>query len=145
MLERLPRLRLILATGMRNERSVDLAAAREFGITVYATRTHQFPIVELTWAMILSLFRCVHREPASVRNGGWQLQLGQGLSGRVLGVLGLGTMGVAVARVGLALGMQVIAWSPATVRPAGTRRWTNAGFACAIRASAPPTGRPDDH
>ena len=112
VLERLPRLKLLLATGMRNERSIDLAAARELGITVCATRTHQFPTVEITWGMILSLFRQLHGESASVRNGGWQLRLGRGVSGKTLGILGLGTMGVPVARIGQAFGMQVIAWSP---------------------------------
>lgn len=112
ILERLPRLKLILATGTRNSRSIDLAAAAELGITVCSTESHSFPTVELTWAMILSLFRKVHIEAASVRAGGWQLVLGEALRGKTLGILGLGTMGIPVAQIGLAFGMKVIAWSP---------------------------------
>ena len=85
ILERLPRLKLILATGLRNARSIDLKAAHELGITVCSTESHSFPTVELTWAMILSLFRKVHIEAASVRAGGWQLVLGEAVRGKTLG------------------------------------------------------------
>lgn len=112
VLERLPRLKLLLATGLRNARSIDLVAARELGITVCSTRSHSFPTVELTWSMILNLFRQVHSEAASVRAGGWQLRLGAAVRGKVLGILGLGTMGIPVARIGQAFGMRVVAWSP---------------------------------
>ncbi|QJP14131.1 D-2-hydroxyacid dehydrogenase family protein [Starkeya sp. ORNL1] len=112
VLERLPRLKLLLATGLRNDRSIDLPAAADLGITVCSTTSHSFPTVEVTWAMILSLFRGIHHEVASVRNGGWQVQLGSAVRGKTLGILGLGTMGIPVAQVGQAFGMKLIAWSP---------------------------------
>jgi phosphoglycerate dehydrogenase-like enzyme len=46
-----------------------------------------------------------------MRQGGWQTSIGRELCGRTLGVLGLGNIGAQVARVGLAFGMEVIAWS----------------------------------
>jgi phosphoglycerate dehydrogenase-like enzyme len=109
---RLPRLKLLLATGMRNARSIDMVAAKELGITVCGTEVHPHTTVELVWAMILSLFRRIPQETASFRAGGWQVGLGSGLQGKTLGILGLGSMGVPVSRVGHALGMQVAAWSP---------------------------------
>lgn len=112
LLERLPDLRLLLATGMRNADSIDMAAARERGITVCGTEVHGLVTVELVWAMILNLLRRVPQEAASLRAGGWQVGLGRGLEGKVLGVIGLGRMGVPVARVGRAFGMTVRAWSP---------------------------------
>lgn len=112
ILSRLPRLRLLLATGMRNGRSIDLAAAKELGVTVCATDALHQTTVELTWAMILSLFRRIPQETASLRAGGWQIGLGRGLAGKTLGVLGLGAMGVPVACIGQAFGMKVAAWSP---------------------------------
>nr|WP_275552326.1 D-2-hydroxyacid dehydrogenase family protein [Microvirga brassicacearum] len=112
VLSRLPRLKLLLATGMRNGRSIDLAAAKELGVTVCATDALHQTTVELTWAMILSLFRRIPQETASLRAGGWQIGLGRGLAGKTLGVLGLGAMGVPVARIGQAFGMKVVAWSP---------------------------------
>lgn len=112
VLERLPRLKLLLATGLRNTRSIDLKAARDLGITVCATGSHTFPTVEVTWAMILSLFRCVHSEHTSVRAGGWQQSLGRSVRDKTLGILGLGKLGIPVARIGQAFGMRVIAWSP---------------------------------
>jgi len=111
-LERLPRLKLLLATGMRNAGSIDLRAASEFGITVCSTEALHQTTVEIAWAMILALFRRVHLEAASLQSGGWQVGLGRGLDGKTLGVLGLGNMGVPVARIGQAFGMNVQAWSP---------------------------------
>jgi phosphoglycerate dehydrogenase-like enzyme len=46
-----------------------------------------------------------------MREGRWQTTLGRGLNGKTLGVLGLGTLGARVARVGLAFEMDVLAWS----------------------------------
>src|SRR5262245_17848938 len=57
VLERLPQLKLILATGMRNSSSIDLAATDELGIVVCATAAHHQSTVEVVWALILSLFR----------------------------------------------------------------------------------------
>src|SRR5260370_37471066 len=50
-------------------------------------------------------------ENASLRGGGWQQSVGDGMAGRTLGVLGLGNVGGAVAQIGSAFGMKVIAWS----------------------------------
>lgn len=112
VLERLPRLKLILATGIRNADSIDLTAARDLGITVCSTQALQRETVEITWGLVISLMRGLPREIGSVRHGGWQLGVGRRLTGKSLGIVGLGTMGVPVARVGLAFEMDVQAWSP---------------------------------
>ena len=112
VLERLPDLKLILATGLRNARSLDLAAAADLGITVCTTDVHHATTVEVVWAMLLSLFREVPTETASLRAGGWQVRLGRGLEAKTLGIVGLGKMGQPVAKVAQAFGMNVIAWSP---------------------------------
>src|SRR5262245_15587339 len=88
VLERLPRLKLLLATGMRNSRSIDLAVAEVRGITVCATGASHQTTVEVTWALILGLCRNIPRETASVRAGGWQIGLGKSLIGLTLGVIG---------------------------------------------------------
>jgi phosphoglycerate dehydrogenase-like enzyme len=69
------------------------------------------PTVELTWALILASVRHIIAENLSLRSGGWQLAIGDGLRGKTLGILGLGNIGSEIARVGLAFGMEVIAWS----------------------------------
>lgn len=120
VLVRLPRLKLLLATGLRNARSIDLAAARELGITVCGTDAFQRETVELTWWLILSLMRGLPKEHHAVRAGGWQLGIGQRLTGATLGIVGLGTMGQPVARVGRAFEMKVQAWSP-NLTPERTR------------------------
>ncbi|MET9376017.1 D-2-hydroxyacid dehydrogenase family protein [Streptomyces sp. NPDC002992] len=112
VLKRLPRLRLIVTSGMRNA-SIDLAAAAGLGITVCGTASSSEPPAELTWALILGLARHVRTEAQALREGGpWQWTVGTDLAGRTLGLVGLGKIGGRVARVGLAFGMDVLAWSP---------------------------------
>lgn len=110
LLEKLPRLRLLVTTGMRN-RSIDVAAARERGITVCGTPSSSGTTGELAWGLILSLFRHIPREDRVLREGHWQTTLGLGLAGKTLGIIGLGNIGSQVARIGAAFNMEVIAWS----------------------------------
>jgi phosphoglycerate dehydrogenase-like enzyme len=110
LIERLPRLRLIASTGSANA-SIDLAAARERGISVVHTGYSSHGAIELTWALILAALRSIPAEVGTVRAGGWQVAVGGDLSGRTLGLAGLGRIGSAMARIGRAFDMQVIAWS----------------------------------
>jgi phosphoglycerate dehydrogenase-like enzyme len=110
VIERLPRLKLIASTGPRNA-SIDVEAAAERGIAVAHTGYNARPTIEMTWALILASERQVALENAHLRAGGWQLTMGDSLHGKTLGVLGLGNIGSEVARIGLAFGMDVIAWS----------------------------------
>jgi phosphoglycerate dehydrogenase-like enzyme len=110
IIERLPRLKLIASTGRRNA-SIDMVAAEERGVRVTVTGYRSTPTIEMTWALILASARHIVRESNSVRDGGWQTSVGRELDGKVLGVLGLGNVGGQVARIGLAFGMKVIAWS----------------------------------
>lgn len=106
----LPRLRLLVTTGMRNA-AIDMAAARERGITVVGTGGYVAPTVELTWGLTLAVQRRIPQEDAAIRAGAWQQTVGVDLAGRTLGVIGLGNIGTAVARIGVAFGMNVVAWS----------------------------------
>ncbi len=124
VLQHLPRLKLIASTGSRNA-SIDMGAAKELGITVTATGYRSSPTIEVTWALILASLRGIVHENNSLRNGGWQESVGQDLSGKLLGVVGLGNVGGQVARIGLAFGMKIIAWSqnmtPEIAEAAGAR------------------------
>jgi phosphoglycerate dehydrogenase-like enzyme len=110
MLERLPNLKLIASTGPRNA-SIDLEAAAECDIAVVHTGYFGSPTLELTWALILGSARHIVAEAAAVRGGGWQHTIGDDLSGKTLGIIGLGNLGSQVAKIGLAFGMRVLAWS----------------------------------
>ena len=96
LFENLPRLELLLTSGMRNL-SIDGAAAAEHGVTVCGTPSVGTPTAELAWGLILA--------------GGWQETLGVSLEGKTLGVMGLGRLGSRVAGIGKAFGMEVVAWS----------------------------------
>ena len=110
VLARLPQLKMIASTGPFNA-SIDMAAAEEFGIHVSTTGGSVAATIELTWALILAGARSLVAESRSVHDGGWQTSVGQELSGKTLGVLGLGRIGAKVARIGAAFGMDVVAWS----------------------------------
>ncbi|AHI01019.1 hypothetical protein KALB_7661 [Kutzneria albida DSM 43870] len=111
LLARLPGLRLVVTSGMRNA-SIDLAAAERQGVVVCGSASRSEPAVELTWALILGLARKLVPESTALRAGGpWQSSVGVDLAGSTLGLLGLGKIGTRVAAVGAAFGMDVLAWS----------------------------------
>ncbi len=111
LLKRLPRLRLLVTTGMRNS-SIDLDAATSQGIMVCGTSSNSEPPSELTWALLLGLARNIVSEHNAMRaNGPWQSSVGVDLYGKQLGLLGLGKIGSRIARIGQAFGMEVVAWS----------------------------------
>jgi phosphoglycerate dehydrogenase-like enzyme len=113
IVERLPKLKLLITTGMRNA-SFDMAALRDRGVTVCGTGGPgggNEDTAELAWGLILGAARRIAEDHAFMRHGGWQTRVGHRVAGKTLGLLGLGRLGSAVARVGLAFGMKAIAWS----------------------------------
>ncbi|MGH3472563.1 MAG: D-2-hydroxyacid dehydrogenase family protein [Nocardioidaceae bacterium] len=110
LLARLPRLRLLVTSGNRNA-AIDVAAATVQGVVVCGTEIESSSTVELTWALILAAARNLEAEVANMRSGSWATTLGTGLAGKTLGIVGLGRIGSAVAKVGVAFGMEVVAWS----------------------------------
>src|SRR5262249_39160849 len=110
VIERLPRLKLIASTGPRNV-AIDVKAAADRSIMVAHTGYEPRSTIEMTWALILASVRQIASENEHLRAGGWQLSIGDTLHGKTLGVLGLGNIGSEVAHIGLAFGMNVIAWS----------------------------------
>src|SRR5215213_10343707 len=110
LLDRLPRLRLLVTTGMANA-AIDLDAAAAHGVVVCGTRIMPGPTAGLTWGLILGLLRHIPEELGNVRAGGWQTTVGVDLDGLTLGVLGFGRLGQRVTAVARAFEMDVIAWS----------------------------------
>jgi phosphoglycerate dehydrogenase-like enzyme len=110
VIESLPNLKLIASTGPGNA-SIDQDAAAERGIEIRHTGYSSTPTIELTWGLILAMARNIPLENRSLRQGGWQVALGEQLAGKTLGLLGLGHIGSAVGIIGRAFRMNVIAWS----------------------------------
>jgi phosphoglycerate dehydrogenase-like enzyme len=121
-LGQLPRLKLLVTTGMGNA-AIDLAACAARGVTVCGTGGIGSATVELTWGLILALLRHIPEEDRQLKlagraggaalgaGGSWQQTVGTGLEGKRLGVVGFGRLGRQVGRIGQAFGMQVVAWS----------------------------------
>ncbi|MCU1396158.1 MAG: D-isomer specific 2-hydroxyacid dehydrogenase NAD-binding protein [Ilumatobacteraceae bacterium] len=110
LFDRLPDLKLLVTTGNRNA-VIDLDAAAAHGVTVCGTMGIVTSTSELTWALILAVRRHIAADDATIRNGGWQTRLGTGLAGQRLGLIGLGNIGGLMSKVGVAFGMDVVAWS----------------------------------
>jgi D-3-phosphoglycerate dehydrogenase len=112
MFERLPKLKLLITSGMRNN-SIDLNAAKDKQIVVCGTQWPRDPTAPLTMGMILELTRNIGRENARMHAGEYlQKHVGIEIEGKTLGVVGLGKLGAKVAGLAKAFGMNVIAWSP---------------------------------
>ena len=110
LIERLPNLKLLISTGIRNP-SIDLKAAVNKGIIVCGTPLIPHPPAELTWALILAIVKDIPADDAAIRQGKWQTRLGRTLKGKTLGIVGLGNLGGQTALIGQAFGMEIIAWS----------------------------------
>jgi phosphoglycerate dehydrogenase-like enzyme len=115
VLEQLPRLSLLVTTGMRNA-SVDVAYLHERGVPVSGTATGApdagVPTtVEVAWALLLSVLKRVTLEDRAIRDGIWQAGMPRELAGLTLGLAGLGRLGGAMVAPARAFGMDVIAWS----------------------------------
>lgn len=110
LIDALPNLKLLISTGMRNF-SFDMDAARSRGVVISGTAMLGYPAAEHAVALIMSLFKKISLEDRIMHDGGWQGDVPEGMNGKTLGILGLGNLGSRVARVGLALEMNVIAWS----------------------------------
>ena len=125
VIERLPKLKLMASTAMRNA-AIDMKAAAERGIVVCGTGGGVAATPELTIGLMLAVARSIPLEDGNMRAGRWQTTVGMELRGKTLGLLGLGRLGGEVAKVCAALGMNLIAWSQnltdARAAEAGARR-----------------------
>ena len=110
LIDNLKNLKFIITSGMRNK-SINLEETKKRKIIVSGTEININPTAELTWALILGLARNLKPEIDNMFQGYWQTTLGVELKGKILGLIGLGKVGSQVAKIGLAFGMQVIAWS----------------------------------
>lgn len=111
VIEKLPQLKLLITTGLRNA-SIDVAAAKERGIVVCGTPSVGNPTSGIAIGLMLELTRRIGYENVRMKAGvPWQTTIGMDLEGLTLGVLGLGKLGTRTARIAQAFGMKVIAWS----------------------------------
>src|ERR1700739_1739412 len=114
VIESAPKLRVVGRAGVGVD-NVDIEAATQHGTVVMNTPGgNTVTTAELTFTMLLSLARKVPQAHATMVAGKWDRKLFQGmeLSGKTLGILGMGRIGTEVARRAIAFGMKVIAYDP---------------------------------
>jgi phosphoglycerate dehydrogenase-like enzyme len=142
LMEKLPNLKLLLSTGGRNL-SIDLEAAKKHGIRVtgapgkgrtdatVSSKTKRGPdsTTQHSVALILAIARNIASDDKAVKEGGWQTELTTGLSGKTFGTLGLGRLGVNVAKIMYsAFGMRIIAWSSSLTQETADLKAKEAGL-----------------
>ncbi|WP_406813700.1 D-2-hydroxyacid dehydrogenase family protein [Mycobacterium sp. M23085] len=117
LIERLPQLKLITIVGSSLP-NLDMAAATEHAVLVAQSdfthprfRSMRDATPELAWGLMIATVRNLADEHRNMREGGWQRSAGMTLSGKTLGLLGLGRVGRRMAEYATAFGMEVIAWS----------------------------------
>lgn len=110
VIEKLPKLKLLITAGMRNA-SIDMKAAEDHKVMVCGTNAGHQSTAELAMGMIISLARNIHFESNAMRHGHWQTTVGRDLKGKTLGLLGLGKLGASLAKFGQVFEMRTIAWS----------------------------------
>jgi phosphoglycerate dehydrogenase-like enzyme len=112
LLAALPKLKLLITSGMRNA-AIDSEAAKDHNVVLCGTQWNRDPTAALTMGLILELTRSIGRENARMHAGEpLQKFIGLEIEGRTLGVIGLGKLGAKVSGLAKAFGMNVIAWSP---------------------------------
>src|ERR1700686_4360021 len=112
MFAALPKLKLLITSGMRNA-AIDMEAAKEHQVVLCGTQWGRDPTAPLTMGLILELTRNIGRESARMHAGEpLQKYIGVEIEGRTLGGVGLGKLGAKVSGLAKAFGMNVIAWSP---------------------------------
>jgi phosphoglycerate dehydrogenase-like enzyme len=111
VIERLPDLRLLITSGMRNA-SIDLGAAKDHGVLVCGTESFGNGTVAIATGLMIDLARRISYENARLKAGApWQTTIGLDLEGMTLALLGLGRLGARMADIGRAFKMNIIAWS----------------------------------
>jgi len=117
LIERLPNLKLITIVG-GSLPNLDMAAASDCGVLVAHSdfanprfRSVRDPTPELAWGLLIATVRNLAEEHRRMRDGAWQATTGMTLSGKTLGLLGLGRVGERMSEYAKVFGMQVIAWS----------------------------------
>ena len=115
VLDALPNLKLMVSTGGRNP-SIDAEACKRRNIALCAAHgmpTTESATAEIAWALVLALVKRIPLSQTELRAGRYQENVvTECLTGKTLGLLGLGRLGKYAARYGQAFGMNVIAWSP---------------------------------
>lgn len=107
-----PNLQIVVRTGVGYD-SVDVAAATNQGVPVCITAgANRQAVAEHVFALMLGVARRVPENITNLRAGSWQQLTGRELRGATLGVLGLGSIGKAVATIAAGFGMNVIAYDP---------------------------------
>lgn len=114
LLESAPKLRLIGRAGVGVD-NIDTDAATRRGIVVMNTPgANAVAVAELTLGLMISLARQVTRANATMHSGKWEKKSLQGveLRGKTLGILGLGRIGLEVARRAASFGMEIVGYDP---------------------------------
>ena len=111
-----PDLRHVVFLGVGAASYMNVAELKELGVTVHTIKGYgDRAVAEHTVALLFASARSVAGMDRELRAGTWRPQGGMQLDGKVLGLIGLGGIGLEVARIAKGIGMEVIAWNRSPV------------------------------
>ena len=110
-MRQLPNLKMIATCSIGTD-MIDLEIARDLGIVVSNQPGRTAPVVaEHMFGLMFALSKRAYFQTAELKAGRWTRMMNTMLQGKVLGVVGTGAIGVEMARLARAIGMEVIAWT----------------------------------
>ena len=126
----LPRMKVLSKYGIGTDK-IDMAAATDLKIPVtFCPGVNHVTVAEHTFGLLLSLYRNITEQNAMVKAGGWKRVTGREISGKTMGILGLGRIGKVVAKRAAGFEMKVCAydvyWDEAFAREHGVERKSTA-------------------
>ena len=115
LLDRLDKLKLISQRSVFPHIDVDACTRR--GVIVSSSQhagAPSYAAAELTWGLVLAAMRRIPQQMAALKEGKWQIGVGNSLRGKTMGIYGYGRIGAVVAGYAKAFGMSVLVWSRET-------------------------------
>jgi len=109
LLIKLPKLKLISQTG-KISNHLDLNACTKYKIAVAEGIGSPVAPAELTWALIMNTVRQIPQAIEGMKNGKWQINIGQTINGKTIGIWGYGKIGQKIAQYAKAFGASVLVW-----------------------------------
>ncbi|CAH8771901.1 D-2-hydroxyacid dehydrogenase family protein [Paenibacillus dendritiformis] len=111
ILQRIPHVKLIAQTGS-GLAHIDMNEANKYNISVATTPGGSSAVAELIFAFMLAYSRKLIKKHGELKSGIWTEEVGYGLEGKVIGIIGLGKIGSKVAQIANVFNMKVVAWGP---------------------------------
>lgn len=109
LLSHLPKLKLISQTG-KISNHLNLQDCTKYGVAVAEGVGSPISPAELTWALIMNTVRKIPQAIQGMKSGQWQINMGERIYGKTIGIWGYGKIGKKIAQYAQVFGAKVLVW-----------------------------------